>query len=86
MDKKKLTERDICTKYINPALQNAGWDMHSQVREEVSFTAGRIIVRGRLHTRGKRRRADYVLSYKKNMPIAIIFVQMWASSFKRPRV
>jgi len=72
MGKKKLTERDICTKYINPALQNAGWDMHSQVREEVSFTAGRIIVRGRLHTRGKRRRADYVLSYKKNMPIAII--------------
>jgi type I restriction enzyme R subunit len=72
MDKKQLTERDICTKYINPALQNAGWDMHSQVREEVSFTAGRIIVRGRLHTRGKRRRADYVLSYKKNLPIAII--------------
>ncbi|KAA1175875.1 DEAD/DEAH box helicase [Marinobacter salinexigens] len=72
MDKKQLTERDICTKYINPALLNAGWDMHSQVREEVSFTAGRIIVRGRLHTRGKRRRADYVLSYKKNMPIAII--------------
>ncbi|RBP33484.1 type I restriction enzyme R subunit [Marinobacter pelagius] len=72
MDKKKLTERDICTKHINPALQKSGWDMHSQVREEVSFTAGRIIVRGRLHTRGKRRRADYVLSYKKNMPIAII--------------
>lgn len=72
MDKKKLTERDICTKYINPSLQKAGWDMHGQVREEVSFTAGRIIVRGRLHTRGKRRRADYVLSYKKNMPIAII--------------
>lgn len=46
--------------------------MRSQVREEVSFTAGRIIVRGRLHTRGKRRRADYVLSYKKNMPIAVI--------------
>jgi len=72
MDKKQLTERDICTKYINPALHKAGWDMHSQVREEVSFTAGRIIVRGRLHTRGKRRRADYVLSYKKNLPIAII--------------
>lgn len=72
MDKKKLTERDICSKFINPALDKAGWNMHSQVREEVSFTAGRIIVRGRLHTRGKRRRADYVLSYKKNMPIAII--------------
>ncbi|WP_018404065.1 EcoAI/FtnUII family type I restriction enzme subunit R [Marinobacter gelidimuriae] len=72
MDKKKLTERDICTKFINPALEQAGWDMLKQVREEVSFTAGRIIVRGRLHTRGKRRRADYVLSHKKNMPIAII--------------
>jgi len=72
MDKKKLTERDICTKFINPALEKAGWNMLSQVREEVSFTAGRIIVRGRLHTRGKRRRADYVLSYKKNLPIAII--------------
>lgn len=72
MDKKKLTERDICTKFINPALEKAGWDMLKQVREEVSFTAGRIIVRGRLHVRGKRRRADYVLSYKKNMPIAII--------------
>ncbi len=72
MDKKKLTERDICTKFINPALEQAGWDLQAQVREEVSFTAGRIIVRGRLHTRGKRRRADYVLSYKKNIPIAII--------------
>lgn len=72
MDKKKLTERDICSKFINPALEKAGWNMHSQVREEVSFTAGRIIVRGRMHTRGKRRRADYVLSYKKNMPIAVI--------------
>lgn len=72
MDKKKLTERDICSKFINPALEKSGWNMRSQVREEVSFTAGRIIVRGRLHTRGKRRRADYVLSYKKNMPIAVI--------------
>lgn len=72
MDKKQLTERDICTKFINPALEQAGWDLQTQVREEVTFTAGRIIVRGRLHTRGKRRRADYVLSYKKNIPIAII--------------
>lgn len=72
MDKKNLTERDICSKFINAALEQSGWNMHSQVREEVSFTAGRIIVRGRLHTRGKRRRADYVLSYKKNLPIAII--------------
>ena len=53
MDKKKLTERDICTKFINPALAQAGWDIQNQVREEFSFTAGRIIVRGRLHTRAQ---------------------------------
>ncbi|WP_280552500.1 DEAD/DEAH box helicase family protein [Halomonas sp. 25-S5] len=72
MDKKALSERDICTKFITPALERAGWDIQAQVREEVSFTAGRIIVRGRLHTRGKRRRADYVLSHQKNQPIAVI--------------
>ncbi|KJS08444.1 MAG: restriction endonuclease [Gammaproteobacteria bacterium BRH_c0] len=72
MDKKQLSERDICTKYITPAIEQAGWNIQTQVREEVSFTAGRIIVRGKLHTRGKQRRADYVLSYQKNQPIAVI--------------
>ncbi|WP_280550392.1 DEAD/DEAH box helicase family protein [Halomonas sp. 11-S5] len=72
MDMKALSERDICTKFITPALERAGWDIQVQVREEVSFTAGRIIVRGRLHTRGKRRRADYLLSYQKHQPIAVI--------------
>lgn len=41
MDKKQLSERDICTKFITPALVQAGWDLQRQVREEVSFTAGR---------------------------------------------
>jgi type I restriction enzyme, R subunit len=45
-DKKSLSERDICTKYITPAITKAGWDLRSQIREEVSFTKGRIIVRG----------------------------------------
>lgn len=72
INKKELTERDICTKYINPAIQKAGWDMERQVREEVSFTDGRIIVQGKLYTRGKRKRADYILYYKSNVPIAII--------------
>lgn len=49
MDKKTLSERDICTKFITPAIQQAGWDIQKQVREEVSFTNGRIIVRGKLH-------------------------------------
>ena len=72
MNKKELTERDICTKYINPAIQKAGWNMRTQVREEVSFTDGRIIVQGKLYTRGKSKRADYILYYKSNIPIAII--------------
>src|ERR1035437_8549623 len=72
MNKKDLSERDICTKYITPAVKLAGWDEMAQIREEVSFTKGRIIVRGRLVTRGKAKRADYVLYYKPNIPIALI--------------
>ena len=72
MDKKQFSERDICTKYITPALERAGWDIATQVREEFSLTNGRIIVRGKLHTRAKNKRADYVLFYKPNIPIAII--------------
>jgi type I restriction enzyme, R subunit len=71
-DKKSLSERDICTKYITPAIIRAGWDIHRQVREEVSFTKGRIIVRGKLHTRGELKRADYILYYKSNIPLAVI--------------
>ncbi|UJP63515.1 EcoAI/FtnUII family type I restriction enzme subunit R [Mongoliitalea daihaiensis] len=72
MDKKRLTERDICTKFITPAIVKAGWDIQKQIREEVFFTDGRIIVQGSLHTRGVRKRADYILYYKKDNPIAII--------------
>ena len=46
VSKRDLSERDICTKFITPALRQAGWDEMLQIREEVSFTKGRIIVRG----------------------------------------
>ena len=72
MDKKSLSERDICTKFITPALRKAGWDELAQIREEVSFTKGRIIVRGKLVSRGKGKRADYILYYKPNLPVALI--------------
>ena len=72
MNKKNLSERDICTKFITPALEQAGWDKMEQIREELTFTAGRVIVRGRLVARGKSRRADYVLFYKDNLPLAVI--------------
>ena len=72
MNKKELSERDICTKFITPAIIKSGWDKDSQIREEVSFTAGKVIVRGKLVSRGKGKRADYILYYKNNIPLAVI--------------
>ena len=71
IDKKKLSERDICSKYITPALVEAGWNLQTQILEELSFTDGKIYVRGKLTTRGSRKRADYILLYQDN-PVAII--------------
>jgi type I restriction enzyme, R subunit len=70
--KKTLSERDICTQYLVPALVQAGWDLHRQVREEVTFTRGRVIVRGKLHSRGQARRADFILYHQPNLPLAVI--------------
>lgn len=72
MNKKDLSERDICTKFITPAIEKAGWDKLTQLLEEVTFTDGKIYVRGKLTARGARKRADYILYYKPNIPIAII--------------
>ncbi|NDJ10965.1 MAG: DEAD/DEAH box helicase [Acidobacteriia bacterium] len=72
MNKHDLSERDICTKFITPAIRQAGWDEITQLREEVGFTKGRIIVRGKLVTRGQAKRADYILYYKPNIPLAVV--------------
>ena len=72
MGKTRLSESDVCAKFITPALHQAGWDEATQIRREVSFTKGRIIVRGKLVSRGTGKRADYILYYKPNIPIALI--------------
>lgn len=72
IDKKTLSERDICTKYITPSIKKAGWVPMTQMLEEVSFTDGKVYVRGKLTMRGSRKRADYILYYKPNIPIAIV--------------
>jgi type I restriction enzyme R subunit len=72
MNKKDLSERDICTKFIMPAILKAGWDKNKQIREEKSFTNGKIIVRGKKIIRGEQKRADYILYIKPNLPIAIV--------------
>lgn len=70
--KKSLSERDICTKFITPSVVAAGWDLDTQIREEVGFTDGRIYVRGKIHARGAKKRVDHILYYKPNIPLAII--------------
>lgn len=78
MDKTLFSERDICTKFITPAIQQAGWALH-QFREEVSLTDGRVMVRGKLAARiknpeakGGPKRADFVLYARPNIPIAVV--------------
>jgi len=72
MNKKDLSESDIKAKFITPALLKAGWDEQTQLGREIFFTDGRIYVKGKLTSRGKRKFADYILFYKPNVPIAII--------------
>jgi len=71
MSKRELSETDICDRFISPALEKSGWDSN-RWRREYGFTDGRIIVRGKMVARGKRKRADYLLFYKPNIPIAVI--------------
>ena len=75
MNKKALTEADIRTKFITPAILGAHgekWDVMTQVREEAYFTKGRVIVRGKIVKRGEAKKADYLLFYKPNIPLAVI--------------
>lgn len=72
MNKKDLSEADICAKFITPALLASRWDEHTQLRREVHFTKGQIHVRGKMVARGKSSFADYILYYKPNIPIAIV--------------
>jgi type I restriction enzyme R subunit len=75
MDKKQLSETDIRTKFITPAILGPSekkWDLMTQIREEAYFTKGRVIVRGKTVQRGEAKKADYLLFYKPNLPIAVI--------------
>lgn len=72
LDKKTLSERDICTKFITPALIQSKWDLHTQIRENVTITNGRVLVKGTKVKRDISKFADYILSYKPNLPLAVI--------------
>ncbi|MDA7754238.1 DEAD/DEAH box helicase family protein [Pseudomonadales bacterium] len=72
MDKKKLTETDIISKYVLPAIETSGWDSMLQIRQEVKLRDGKVIVRGQLGVRKTVKSADIVLYHKPNMPLAVI--------------
>ena len=72
MDKKQLSEADIISKFILPAVEHAGWDSMLQIREEVKLRDGKVIVRGQLGMRQTVKSADIVLSHKPNIPLAVI--------------
>jgi type I restriction enzyme R subunit len=74
LDKKQLSESDITTKFVRPALEKAGWELFRQIREEWTFTDGRIIAKGSSYARGQKKRADIVLFYKSNQ-VALIEVK-----------
>ncbi len=74
MNKKKLSESDICDKYIRPAMVAAGWNGMDQLYREFPLRAGRVVVRGQKAQRDKSTvlRADYALFYKPNIPLAVV--------------
>lgn len=67
----KLTEEDVKYQFITPAIENAGWQKN-QLRFEYAFTDGKMHIKGNKGYRGKQKRADYLLLYKPNIPIAIV--------------
>ena len=74
MDKKQLSEIDICEKFISPAIAGAGWNIHDQIFREYPLRVGRVTVRGNKSHRDQSTvlRADYALFYKSNIPIAVV--------------
>jgi type I restriction enzyme, R subunit len=65
------TEADTCRKYVLPGLYAAGWN-DDQIREQVTFTDGRIVVVGQKARRREGKRADYILRYRPDMPLAVV--------------
>ncbi len=65
------SEADTCRTYVVPKLYTAGWT-DDQIREQVTFTDGRVFVIGGIPRRGRQKRADYVLRYRRDLPVAVV--------------
>ncbi len=71
MHEKQMNETEICQSFITPAIERAGWDKLTQIRREYSFTDGQVLVRALVAVRGKQKRADYLLFFESNLPLAV---------------
>lgn len=74
---KDLSEEDIKNRFITPALEKSGWSkeqmrMEYPMRENIPFTDGKVIIKGKTAKRGTRKSADYLLYHHNNFPIAIV--------------
>src|SRR5690242_361413 len=72
-----LTEADTCRRFITPALQAAGWDIHEQIAEQRTFTDGRVIPSLRTPRRRPGKRADYILRFTRDVPLAVVEAKAW---------
>lgn len=72
INKLELSETDIISKFILPAIKSSGWDDMTQIREEVKLRDGKVIVRGQMAVRKTVKSADIVLYHKPNLPLAVI--------------
>jgi type I restriction enzyme, R subunit len=75
VDKKTLSEIDICDLFISPAIKGAGWEPTTQIRREVTLAPGPVTVRGNVASRNKKKKkkfADYVLYKEPGVPIAVV--------------
>ena len=72
VNKTHLTETDIITRFILPAIQQAGWDVMTQIRQEVKLRDGKVVVRGKLAARLTVKSADIVLYHKPGLPLAVV--------------
>ena len=68
-----LTEADTCREFVTPKLLEAGWGVSPHaIGEQRTFTNGRIIVTGGKVRRGQQKRADYLLYYRRDYPLAVV--------------
>jgi type I restriction enzyme R subunit len=75
-----MNEADTCRKFVLPKLYAAAWS-DEQINEQRTFTDGRIVIAGKRPLRRPQKRADYLLRYRRDFPIAVVEAK---AAYKNP--